>query len=272
MLHFAALSLVGKSVEQPGWYYLTNVAGTLNLLEAMRAAGVPWLVFSSTAAVYREPDEVPLPETAPTRPTNPYGGPKLAVDQLIGFFAKAQGISATSLRYFNVAGAGGALGEDHEPETQLIPLALKAALGERESVKIFGNDYPTPDGTAVRDYIHVKDLGRAHLLALETAGEASPAEPGEHRIYKPRQRRRILRAGGRRDGSERHRPSHRGCRIPAPRRGPADTRRVQQEDPERARLDAGEAGPGGHDLRCLGLDARPPARLLRRIGRTACGR
>lgn len=104
------------------------------------------------------------------------------MDQLISFFANAQGNSATSLRYFNVAGAGGALGEDPEPETHLIPLVLKAALGERKSVKIFGNDYPTPDGTAVREYIHVEDLGRAHFPALETAGEASPAEPGEHRI------------------------------------------------------------------------------------------
>ena len=182
VLHFAALSLVGESVEQPGRYYRANVAGTLNLLEAMGAAGVPRLVFSSTAAVYGEPEKVPIPESAPTRPTNPYGGAKLAADQLIGFFAAAHGLSATSLRYFNVAGsaAGGTLGEDHEPETHLIPLVLAAALGERENVKIFGTDFPTPDGTAVRDYIHVEDLGRAHLLALDAPGRA---EPGEHRIY-----------------------------------------------------------------------------------------
>lgn len=180
VLHFAALSLVGESVEQPGRYYRTNVGGTLNLLEAMRDAGVPRLVFSSTAAVYGEPEEVPIPETAPTRPTNPYGGSKLAVDQLIGFFAGAHDISATSLRYFNVAGASGALGEDHEPETHLIPLVLAAALGVRENIKVFGADYPTPDGTAVRDYIHVEDLGRAHLLALEAADEA---DPGKHRVY-----------------------------------------------------------------------------------------
>jgi UDP-glucose 4-epimerase len=137
-------------------------------------------VFSSTAAVYGEPEEVPILETTPPRPTNPYGGSKLAVDQLIGFFASAHGLSATSLRYFNVAGASGSLGEDHEPETHLIPLVLAAALGERENVKIFGTDYPTSDGTAVRDYIHVEDLGRAHLLALEAADEANT---GEHRIY-----------------------------------------------------------------------------------------
>jgi UDP-glucose 4-epimerase len=180
VLHFAALSLVGESVEQPGRYYRANVAGTLNLLEAMRAAGVPRLVFSSTAAVYGEPEEVPIPKTAPTRPTNPYGGAKLAADQLIGFFAAAHGLSAMSLRYFNVAGASGDLGEDHDPETHLIPLVLRAALRERENVKIFGTDYQTPDGTAVRDYIHVEDLGRAHLLALEVA---DIVESGEHRIY-----------------------------------------------------------------------------------------
>jgi UDP-glucose 4-epimerase len=177
VLHFAALSLVGESVEQPGWYYRTNVGGTLNLLDAIQKAGVSRLVFSSTAAVYGEPEDVPIPEDAPTLPTNPYGGSKLAADQLIGFYAGAHGLSATSLRYFNVAGASGSLGEDHEPETHLIPLVLGAALGERENVKIFGTDYPTDDGTAIRDYIHVEDLGRAHLLALDAA------KPGEHRVY-----------------------------------------------------------------------------------------
>jgi UDP-glucose 4-epimerase len=177
VLHFAALSLVGESVEQPGCYYRTNVQGTLNLLEGMQLAGVSWLVFSSTAAVYGEPEEIPIPETAPTRPTNPYGGSKLAVDGMIGFHAAAHGLQATSLRYFNVAGASGSLGEDHHPETHLIPLVLEAAAGRRSSVEIYGTDYQTPDGTAVRDYIHVEDLARAHLLALEGA------KAGEHRIY-----------------------------------------------------------------------------------------
>jgi UDP-glucose 4-epimerase len=181
VLHFAALSLVGESVEQPGRYYRANLVGTLNLLDSMQKAGVPRLVFSSTAAVYGEPEEVPIPEDAPPLPTNPYGGSKLAADQLIGFYASAHGLSATSLRYFNVAGASGGLGEDHEPETHLIPLVLGAALGERENVKVFGTDYPTDDGTAVRDYIHVEDLGWAHLLALDAAGEAS--QKGEHRVY-----------------------------------------------------------------------------------------
>ena len=177
VFHFAALSLVAESVEEPERYYRNNVGGTLNLLDAMGEAGVPRLVFSSTAAVYGEPEEVPIPETAPTAPTNPYGSSKLAVDRLIGHVAGARGLAATSLRYFNVAGASGRFGEDHHPETHLIPIVLQAAAGTRGPVKIFGTDYPTRDGTAVRDYIHVEDLGRAHLLALEAA------KPGEHRVY-----------------------------------------------------------------------------------------
>jgi UDP-glucose 4-epimerase len=176
VLHFAALSLVGESVEEPERYFRNNVCGALNLIEAMREFGAGRLVFSSTAAVYGEPDEVPIKETVPTLPTNPYGGSKLAVDRLIGAVAEARGLAATSLRYFNVAGASGRFGEDHHPETHLIPLVLEAAR-EGSSVKVFGTDYPTRDGTAVRDYIHVEDLGRAHLLALEAA------EPGEHRVY-----------------------------------------------------------------------------------------
>lgn len=177
VLHFAALSLVAESVEQPERYYRNNVGGTLNLLEAMGEAGVRRFVFSSTAAVYGEPGEVPIPETAPTNPTNPYGGSKLAVDRLIGDVARARGLAATSLRYFNVAGTSGRFGEDHHPETHLIPIVLQAAAGRRDAVKVFGTDYPTPDGTAVRDFIHIEDLGRAHLLALEAT------EPGEHRVY-----------------------------------------------------------------------------------------
>src|ERR671916_1613451 len=177
VLHFAALSLVGESVEQPGRYYRANLEGTLNLLDAMQKTGVPRLVFSSTAAVYGEPEEVPIPEDAPTLPTNPYGGSKLGADQLIGFYTSAHGLSATSLRYFNVAGASGDLGEDHEPETHIIPLVLQAAAGRREHVSVFGTDYPTDDGTAVRDYIHVEDLGRAHILALDAVA------PGRHDLF-----------------------------------------------------------------------------------------
>jgi UDP-glucose 4-epimerase len=177
VLHFAALSLVGESVRHLERYYRTNVMGTLNLLEGMLPAGIPRLVFSSTAAVYGEPEKVPIPETAPAHPTNPYGGSKLAVDNLIGFYAAAHGLRATSLRYFNVAGASGQFGEDHQPETHLIPLVLEVAAERRTSVEIYGTDYPTPDGTAIRDYIHIEDLAQAHLVALEAA------KPKEHRIY-----------------------------------------------------------------------------------------
>ena len=176
VLHFAALALVGESVEHPERYYRTNVGGSLNLLQAMVAANVPRLVFSSTCAVYGQPDEVPISERAPYRPANAYGASKLAVDFMVGDFCIAHGLGAVSLRYFNVAGASGHLGEDHHPETHLIPNILKTALGQRPSVDVFGTDYPTPDGTAVRDYIHIEDLGAAHLLALEGA------RAGEHQI------------------------------------------------------------------------------------------
>ena len=177
VLHFAALSIVPESVARPALYYRANVGGTVALLDAMRETGTARLVFSSTAAVYGEPDEVPIEESAPTRPTNPYGASKLAVDQAIGFECAATGLGAISLRYFNVAGAYGRFTERHDPETHLIPLILAAAAGTSDGIRVFGTDYPTPDGTAIRDYIHVVDLADAHLAALEAAGE-----PG-HRIY-----------------------------------------------------------------------------------------
>jgi UDP-glucose 4-epimerase len=180
VLHFAALALVGESVTNPERYYRTNVGGTLNLLEAMWCAGVGRLVFSSTCAVYGQPDEVPISEAAPTRPANAYGASKLAVDRMIGDFCLAHDLGAVSLRYFNVAGASGDLGEDHDPETHLIPNILRTALGINSHVDVYGTDYPTPDGTAIRDYIHIEDLAAAHLLAMEGI---DGGEPGEHRIY-----------------------------------------------------------------------------------------
>jgi UDP-glucose 4-epimerase len=221
VLHFAAKSLVGESMAQPSLYWESNLGGSLALLEAMRAAGTPRIVFSSTAAVYGEPEQVPIEETAPTRPTSPYGGSKIAVDTALGEYARMHGMGAVSLRYFNVAGAywqtagagagagtgagagagtgagggagtgagGGAgtgagglwLGERHSPETHLIPnvlsVAQAAARGEDRHLTLFGDDYPTPDGTCVRDYIHVADLARAHLLAL------GACQPGQHRVY-----------------------------------------------------------------------------------------
>jgi UDP-glucose 4-epimerase len=177
VLHFAAKSLVGVSQQQPEDYWSTNVAGSLALLEAMRAVDCRRIVFSSTAATYGEPDQVPIREDAPTRPTNTYGASKLAVDHMLTSYAVAHGFAAVSLRYFNVAGAAFGLGERHATETHLIPLALQVAAGERESLTVFGRDYPTADGTCIRDYVHVEDLSDAHLLAL-----SAPAA-GEHRIY-----------------------------------------------------------------------------------------
>ena len=177
VLHFAAKSLVGESVEAPEKYWRGNVITTLELLEVMRAAGTPRLVFSSTAATYGEPESVPITEDAPTRPTNAYGATKLAIDHAISSYAVAHGLAATSLRYFNVAGAYGGLGERHAVETHLIPLILQVATGQRAEIMVYGDDWPTPDGTCVRDYIHVRDLADAHLLALRHA------KPGVHSIY-----------------------------------------------------------------------------------------
>ncbi|MEI6446355.1 MAG: UDP-glucose 4-epimerase GalE [Actinomycetes bacterium] len=177
VLHCAALALVGESVTNPERYWRTNITGSLNLLDSMRSAGIGTLVFSSTCATYGEPEVVPIAEDCPTRPVNPYGESKLAVDRMITAEAAAHGLAAISLRYFNVAGASGPCGEDHEPETHLIPNVLRAAQGKLEHVNVFGTDYPTPDGTAIRDYIHVEDLADAHMLALEQA------RPGEHRIF-----------------------------------------------------------------------------------------
>ncbi|MFI8948332.1 UDP-glucose 4-epimerase GalE [Streptomyces sp. NPDC053750] len=176
VLHFAAFSQVGESVVKPEKYWDNNVGGTMALLDAMRTAGVRRLVFSSTAATYGEPQQVPIVESAPTAPTNPYGASKLAVDHMISGEAAAHGLGAVSLRYFNVAGAYGEYGERHDPESHLIPLVLQVAQGRREAISVFGDDYPTPDGTCVRDYIHVADLAEAHLLALDAA------VPGEHLI------------------------------------------------------------------------------------------
>jgi UDP-glucose 4-epimerase len=179
VLHCAARSLVGESVADPALYYRENVAGGVVLLEALREAGVRRLVFSSTAAVYGTPATVPIPEDAPLAPINPYGETKRTFEGALRWYAAAYGIRSVSLRYFNVAGASAANGEVHEPETHLVPNVLAAVEG-RGSVTVFGTDYPTPDGTCIRDYIHVEDLARAHLLALEATAPTDPrtASPG----------------------------------------------------------------------------------------------
>lgn len=177
VLHFAARSLVGESMEDPAKYWHGNVGVSLALLDAMRKHDVKSLVFSSTAATYGEPDTVPITEDAPTRPTNPYGASKLAIDHAITSYANAYGLGATSLRYFNVAGAHNGVGENHITETHLIPIVLQVAMGYRDKIMMYGDDWPTNDGTCVRDYIHIRDLADAHMLALENN------TPGQHKIY-----------------------------------------------------------------------------------------
>lgn len=173
VIHFAAYIEVGESVQNPLKYYNNNVIATLNLLTAMEEAKVDKIVFSSTAATYGEPENIPILETDRTLPTNPYGETKLAVEKALKWCDRAYGIKYIALRYFNASGAheSGEIGEDHSPESHLIPLVIQAALGKRESIKIFGNDYNTPDGTCIRDYIHVSDLANAHYLALQRLRE-----------------------------------------------------------------------------------------------------
>jgi UDP-arabinose 4-epimerase len=168
VIHFAAYAYVGESMTDPGKYFRNNVAGTINLLDAMVAAGVRDVVFSSTCATYGEPERVPIAEDHPQRPVSPYGESKLAVERMLRWYGQAHGLRYAALRYFNAAGADpdGELGEDHAPETHLIPLAIAAAQGRGAPLSLFGTDYSTPDGTAVRDYIHVADLAEAHLAAL----------------------------------------------------------------------------------------------------------
>lgn len=169
VINFAAFSLVGESVTDPLKYYGNNVNGAVSMLTAMRDHGVNKIVFSSTAATYGEPEKQPIEETDRTEPTNPYGASKLAIEGMLKWCYKAHGIRYAALRYFNAAGSdiSAGIGEDHDPETHLIPLVMKTALGQRERIGVFGDDYPTADGTCIRDYIHVRDLVEAHLLALE---------------------------------------------------------------------------------------------------------
>ncbi len=177
VMHFSALSLVAESVADPARYYRNNVAGTLSLLDAMRAAGIDRIVFSSTCAVYGEPEAVPITEDEKLDPINPYGATKLMIERALADYGRAYGLDHVSLRYFNAAGASaqGEIGEAHDPETHLIPLVLDAAAGSRPSITVFGQDYATPDGTCIRDYIHVDDLASAHVAALERLGGLEPA-------------------------------------------------------------------------------------------------
>ncbi|MFW2439061.1 MAG: UDP-glucose 4-epimerase GalE [Arenicellales bacterium] len=169
IMHFAAYAYVGESVDEPGKYYRNNVVGSLTLLEAMRDNDISNFIFSSTCATYGEPEQIPIPEDHKQSPINPYGYSKLMIEQMLSDFDVAHGLKSVSLRYFNAAGADpeGDIGEDHDPETHLIPLVLDAAIGKRENITIFGDDYDTEDGTCIRDYIHVTDLADAHVKALK---------------------------------------------------------------------------------------------------------
>jgi UDP-glucose 4-epimerase len=192
VIHFAADSLVGESMQDPGKYYKNNVVGTISLLDAMRECSVGRIVFSSTAAVYGEPAKWPITEDVPTVPTNVYGRTKLIIEKILADYSSAYKLNYVSLRYFNAAGAlvAGGIGEDHNPETHLIPLVLKTALGQRKAIDIYGTDYPTKDGTCIRDYIHVLDLADAHvcsLLYLAAGGKSNVYNLGSEEGYSVRQ-------------------------------------------------------------------------------------
>jgi UDP-arabinose 4-epimerase len=177
VMHFAAFAYVGESVAQPELYFRNNVANSLTLLEAMGEAGVGQIVFSSTCATYGLPETMPIAEDTPQHPVNPYGESKFMIERMLHWLGQARGLRSAALRYFNAAGADpdGEIGEEHDPETHLIPLVLQTALGHRAAVDIYGTDYPTPDGTAIRDYIHVHDLAEAHVLALAHLGKGGPS-------------------------------------------------------------------------------------------------
>lgn len=179
VMHFAAFAYVGESVTDPAKYYRNNVVGTLNLLDAMRASGVDKLVFSSTCATYGAPPETPIREDMPQAPINPYGASKLMIERVLADYAAAYGLKSVALRYFNAAGADpeGEIGEDHDPETHLIPLALDAAAGVRPHLTVYGDDYDTPDGTCIRDYVHVSDIAEAHVLALQALEAGRDLKP-----------------------------------------------------------------------------------------------
>ena len=203
VLHFAAYAYVGESVTEPAKYWRNNVAAGIELLDAMRAHGVSRLVFSSTCATYGYPDRVPVTEDEPKKPESPYGESKLTFERVLASYARAYDLRSVSLRYFNAAGArpDGTLGEDHEPETHLIPLVLRVAAGRAPSIKVFGTDYPTPDGTCIRDYIHVDDLASAHILALDAMdehGRLQGVQPGNGQgLLRARDRRGVPRVTGR---------------------------------------------------------------------------
>ena len=269
VVHFAANALVGESMSNPAKYFQNNTVGSLNLLNAMREAGVDTIVFSSTCATYGDPVRVPIDESHPQSPVNPYGESKLMVEKILRWYGDSYGLRWMALRYFNAAGAApdGEIGEDHDPESHLIPLVIGAALGTRPPVKIFGTDYPTPDGTAVRDYVHVMDLADAHLRAIERLG-AGHAEPGDQPGYRPRP----LRQGGRRHRGSRRRQAGAGDRVAAPAGDPPELVAAPDSRARRARLDVPLSRHRNHRPTRMGVASKAAAsRAMReKTSRSSC--
>ena len=256
VMHFAAHSLVGESMENPVKYFDNNVSASLNLVEAMEQVGVNILVFSSSAATYGMPKGNIISETDPQEPINPYGASKLMFEQMLQWFNSLKGLKYVSLRYFNAAGASDKYGEVHDPETHLIPIVLQVALGQRPFVQIFGDDYPTPDGTAVRDYIHVIDLANAHLLALNwlsNGGESGAFNLGNGEGFSVKQ---VIETAREVTGT-----SVTGPGRPSKSRRPSRAGRIIRKDSRKAGLAATIPSPERHNKHRLGLAQPPPARL-----------
>ncbi len=266
VLHFAAFIAAGESVAAPEKYWENNVLGSLRLLDAVRAAGVPRFVFSSTANIYGNPAELPITETAVAAPPNPYATSKLAVEYALTGDATAHGLAAVSLRYFNAAGAlirsEGSCGERHEPETHLIPNALLVAAGLKEKLPLYGDDYPTPDGTCVRDYIHVADLATAHLTAL------SAVRPGEHRVYNLGNGTGFSNHEVVRGRPRGHWPPDPGGDGAAPPGRPSSPGRLIGQGPRRTRLDPAPARSSRDHRRRLDLRSDRPPRVRQRLKMT----
>ena len=262
VVFYGGFIAAGESMEKPGLYFANNVSGVITLLNALVDHGVRRFVFSSSAAVYGDPETLPIPEDALLAPTNPYAETKVVVERLLAWYDSRCGLRSVSLRYFNAAGAIEGLGEDHRPETHLIPMVLQVALGRRPAVDLYGTDYPTSDGTCIRDYVHVVDLARAHLLALARCDDLPAGQEGERRLQ-PGQRPRLLQPPGHRGGPARHRPAHPGAGVPPARRRPRSPHRQQREGPSRAGMGAPVPPPGGHDRERLALAPGAPRRLSR---------
>ena len=247
VMHFAAFIEAGESVLCPEKFFDNNCSRTLTLLQAVLKYRVPRFVLSSTAAVYGEPRRTPIPEDHPLDPTNPYGESKLIVERMLSWFHRVHGLRYASLRYFNAAGATAERGEAHNPETHLIPLVLQVPLGQRPAISIFGTDYPTKDGTCIRDYIHVDDLATAHLLALDGLEEHSQL------ILQPGKRQRIQRARGHRDRAQGHRTRDSGSGSAAARRRSGGAGGQLRKDSPRAGMEAAALGHREHHSQRVGV-------------------